>query len=129
MALDWHLAQVNIALMKAPLESPEMADFVAQLEPVNALADSSPGFIWRLQTEDGDATAVRAFGDDRLIVNMSVWKSVDVLWSSSTTAATSMSCAAAASGFRAWPRRIRLSGGSRPDRSRAWATPRSVSHI
>ena len=57
MALDWHLAQVNIALMKAPLESPEMADFVAQLEPVNALADSSPGFIWRLQTEDGDATA------------------------------------------------------------------------
>ena len=51
MALAWHLAQVNIALMKAPLESPEMADFVAQLEPVNALADSSPGFIWRLQTD------------------------------------------------------------------------------
>jgi hypothetical protein len=56
-----------------------MADFVALLDPVNALADRSPGFVWRLQTEDGDATAVRGFGDDRLIVNMSVWESVDAL--------------------------------------------------
>lgn len=46
---------------------------------MNALADRSPGFVWRLQTEDGDATAVRGFGDDRLIVNMSVWESVDAL--------------------------------------------------
>jgi hypothetical protein len=49
------------------------------LEPVNALADAAPGFVWRLQTEDGDAIAVRGFGDDRLIVNMSVWQSLDDL--------------------------------------------------
>ncbi len=52
---------------------------MAALAPVNAVADASPGFVWRLQTEDGDATAIRAFGDDRLIVNMSVWESVEAL--------------------------------------------------
>jgi len=76
----WHLAQVNIALPHEPLDTPALAEFVALLEPVNALADAAPGFIWRLQTEDGDATAIRAFGDDRLIVNMSVWESADSLW-------------------------------------------------
>jgi hypothetical protein len=73
------LAQLNIALPIAPLTAPELAGFVAELEPVNALADGAPGFVWRLQTEDGDATAVRAFGDDRLIVNMSVWTSLEAL--------------------------------------------------
>ncbi len=76
----WHLAQVNIALPVEPLDSAALAGFVAQLEPVNALADGAPGFVWRLQTEDGDATAIRAFGDDRLIVNMSVWESIEALW-------------------------------------------------
>ncbi|PRX50851.1 uncharacterized protein DUF3291 [Prauserella shujinwangii] len=76
---DFHLAQVNIALPVAPLDSAELADFVAALDPVNAVADAAPGFVWRLQTEDGDATAVRAFGDDRLIVNMSVWESIEDL--------------------------------------------------
>jgi hypothetical protein len=75
----WHLAQVNIALPREPLDTPLLADFVAALAPVNAVADASPGFVWRLQTEDGDATAIRAFGDDRLIVNMSVWESVEAL--------------------------------------------------
>ena len=74
-----HLAQVNIALPSEPLDSPLLAEFVAALEPVNALADRSPGFVWRLQTEDGDATGIRAFGDDRLIVNMSVWESLEAL--------------------------------------------------
>ena len=74
-----HLAQVNIALPREPLESQLLAEFVAALEPVNALADRSPGFVWRLQTEDGDATGIRAFGDDRLIVNMSVWQSLEAL--------------------------------------------------
>jgi hypothetical protein len=74
-----HLAQVNIALPKAPLDSEELAGFVERLEPINALADASPGFVWRLQTEDGDATSIRAFGDDRLIVNMSVWNSIEAL--------------------------------------------------
>jgi hypothetical protein len=71
----WHVAQLNIALPAEPLDSARLADFVAALAPVNALADAADGFVWRLQTEDGDATAVRAFGDDRLIVNMSVWES------------------------------------------------------
>ena len=75
----FQLAQVNIALLRAPLDTPMLADFVALLEPINAVADRTPGFIWRLQTEDGDATAIRAFGDDRIIVNMSVWESVETL--------------------------------------------------
>jgi heme-degrading monooxygenase HmoA len=75
----WHLAQVNIGLPREPLDTPLLADFVAALAPVNAVADASPGFVWRLQTEDGDATAIRAFGDDRLIVNMSVWESLEAL--------------------------------------------------
>ena len=69
----YQLAQLNIAKMKAPLDSPLMADFVANLDRINALAESSAGFVWRLQTEEGDATAVRPMGDD-VIVNLSVWR-------------------------------------------------------
>jgi Domain of unknown function (DUF3291) len=76
----WQLAQVNIALLRAPLDGPELADFVAALEPINRLADGSPGLVWRLQTADGDATAIRAFDDDRILVNLSVWASVEALW-------------------------------------------------
>ena len=75
----FHLAQLNVARMRAPLEDPIMADFVAQLEHVNAVAEASPGFIWRLQTDDGDATAIRAFDDERILVNMSVWESLEAL--------------------------------------------------
>ena len=74
-----HLAQVNVATLLAPLDSPELAGFVAQLEPINALADQSPGFVWRLQTEDGDATAIRPYEDDRVMVNLSVWASLEAL--------------------------------------------------
>ena len=74
----FELAQLNIALMKAPLESPLMAEFVANLDPINALADSAPGFIWRLQTEEGDATALRPLGEN-VLVNMSVWRDVESL--------------------------------------------------
>jgi hypothetical protein len=74
-----HLAQVNIALPLAPLDAPLLRDFMAALDPVNAGADAAPGFVWRLQTEEGDATGVVGFGDDRLIVNMSVWESLDAL--------------------------------------------------
>jgi hypothetical protein len=72
---QFELAQLNIALMKEPLESPAMADFVANLDRINALAESSPGFVWRLQTEEGDATALRPLGDETL-VNVSVWRDV-----------------------------------------------------
>ncbi len=78
-ARQYHLAQLNVARLRAPLDSPELADFVAALEPINALADGAPGFVWRLQTEAGDATAVRAFADERIIVNLSVWETVEAL--------------------------------------------------
>lgn len=73
-----HLAQLNIAAMKASLESAEMADFVANLERINTLAEAAPGFVWRLQDEAGDATAIRPFGDE-VLVNMSVWQDVQSL--------------------------------------------------
>jgi len=78
------LAQVNVARLRAPLASPALADFAAALDPVNAAADAAPGFVWRLQTEDGNATAVRAFewdaaGSAGVIVNMSVWESAEAL--------------------------------------------------
>lgn len=75
---NYELAQLNIALMRESLESPRMADFVANLDRINALAESSPGFVWRLQTEEGDATALRPLGDDTL-VNVSVWRDVESL--------------------------------------------------
>jgi hypothetical protein len=72
------LAQLNIAKMKLPIEAPGMADFVNNLDRINAVADSAPGFVWRLQTEEGDATALRPFGDD-MLVNLSVWRDVAAL--------------------------------------------------
>lgn len=78
-AQRFHVTQVNIGLPRASLDSPELMEFVELLEPINAIVDDSPGFVWRLQTEDGDATAVRVFDDDRLIVNMSVWSSLEAL--------------------------------------------------
>lgn len=77
--LAYHLAQINIARMLAPIEDPIMAEFVAQLAPVNALADESPGFVWRLQTEAGDATSIKVYDDDFVIVNLTVWETVDSL--------------------------------------------------
>ncbi len=78
-ASRYHLAQLNVARLLAPLESPLLARFVSALEPINALADRSPGFVWRLQTPEGDATSIRAFDDEMMIVNMSVWESLDAL--------------------------------------------------
>ena len=74
-----HLAQINIARMRAPIDSPVMAGFVAQLDAINTLAESSPGFIWRLVGEGNDATSLRPFDDDFIIVNMSVWQSLEDL--------------------------------------------------
>ncbi len=75
---EYELAQLNIAVMKEPLESPDMAGFVANLERINALADGSPGFVWRLQSDEGDATALRPMGEN-ILVNLSVWKDVGSL--------------------------------------------------
>jgi hypothetical protein len=76
---SYHLAQLNIGRALEPLDSPRLAGFVEALEPVNALADAAPGFVWRLQTEDGDATAIRPYDDDMVLVNMSVWESLESL--------------------------------------------------
>jgi hypothetical protein len=74
------LAEVNIALAREPLDAPLLADFIAALDPVNARADSAPGFVWRMQTEDGDAMAVRGFGGHpQLIINLTVWESLEAL--------------------------------------------------
>lgn len=75
----FHLAQINIGRMLGPIDSETMAGFVARLDEINALAEATPGFVWRLRTEDGDATAIRPYEDDRIIVNMSVWESVEAL--------------------------------------------------
>lgn len=74
----YQIAQLNIATLSAPIDSPQLSDFVANLDRINALADDSPGFVWRLQTEDGDATGIDYFGSDK-IVNLSLWDSVESL--------------------------------------------------
>jgi hypothetical protein len=76
----YHLAEVNIGVLRAPLDAPATAGFVAALEPINRLADASPGFVWRLQTPAGDATSIRAFDDDGILMNLSVWESIEALW-------------------------------------------------
>jgi hypothetical protein len=75
----WHLAQLNVGVLRAPIDAPELAGFVELLDPINELADRTPGFVWRLQTEDGNATAIRPFEDERVAVNLSVWESLDAL--------------------------------------------------
>jgi ribosomal protein S18 acetylase RimI-like enzyme len=76
---DYHIAQLNIATLLAPIDDPSIADFTDNLERINALGDGSPGFVWRLQTDDGDATALRPYPDPMVIVNMTVWTSVGAL--------------------------------------------------
>ena len=75
----FHIAQFNIAHMRAPLDDPVMAGFVEQLDYINSVADRAEGFVWRMQTDEGDSTAIRAYGDEPIIVNMSVWTSLEAL--------------------------------------------------
>ncbi len=77
---EYQLAQINIARALAPMDSPVMADFVNNLDRINALAEQSEGFVWRLQDENNNATAIQAFEDDFIIVNMSVWTSMEDLF-------------------------------------------------
>lgn len=77
---QFHLAQVNTATLRAPLDDPSMADFVAQIQHINAIADADPGFVWRLRSEGGeDATSIRAFDDQRILITLTVWRSFDAL--------------------------------------------------
>ncbi|MCE3032716.1 MULTISPECIES: DUF3291 domain-containing protein [Streptomyces] len=75
----YELAQVNIARLKHPLDSAELKDFVDGLDPVNAVADASDGFVWRLKSDSGNATDVPVLGDAWLIVNLSVWRDAEAL--------------------------------------------------
>jgi len=76
---NFHLAQINIGRILGPLDGPIMEGFVRQLDPINALAESSPGFVWRLQDGSGNATDIAYNEDPMIIVNMSVWESVEAL--------------------------------------------------
>ncbi len=77
--MNHHLAQINISRLIAPLDDPKIAEFVSQLEPINALADKALGFVWRLQSESGNATDLAYNEDPFVIVNMSVWESIETL--------------------------------------------------
>jgi heme-degrading monooxygenase HmoA len=79
MTSQFHLAQINIAKALAPLDSPIMQGFADQLEHINQLAERSPGFVWRLQTDADDATALNPYEDELIIVNLSVWESLAAL--------------------------------------------------
>ena len=76
----FHLAQINVGRIVAPIDDPQLADFVARLDDINALADHSPGFIWRLQSESGNATDIEVSDDPNFIVNMSVWENLEALF-------------------------------------------------
>lgn len=76
----WHIAQLNVARAVAPLDSPTLAEFMAALDGINALAEASPGFVWRLKSDSGNATDIKVGDDPNLIVNMSVWASVEALF-------------------------------------------------
>ena len=77
--MAWQLAQINIARLLAPVDDPKIADFVAQLDEINALAENAPGFVWRLKSDAGNATDIPYSDDPFVIPNMSVWTSVEAL--------------------------------------------------
>ena len=74
-----HLAQLNVGRLRAPMDDPTIDDFRLNLEPVNALAEVSPGYVWRLQDDTGNATNLKFFEDDLEIINLTVWESIDAL--------------------------------------------------
>ena len=76
----WHLAQCNIGRLVAPADDPRVADFFAELDRVNAIADASPGFVWRLKDESNNAMAIGPTPDPRVALNMSVWEDADALF-------------------------------------------------
>ena len=75
----YELAQLNIGIIRGPMDSPLMAEFAENLDRINALAESSPGFVWRLQTPEGNATTIRPFENEKMLINMSVWQDADSL--------------------------------------------------
>ena len=76
----YHLAQLNVARAVAPMDDPAMADFMARLDEVNQIAEQSPGFVWRLQSEAGNATDIKVSDDPLFIINLTVWETPDDLY-------------------------------------------------
>lgn len=76
----WHIAQLNVGRVLAPTDSPQLAEFMAKLDEINALADGSPGFVWRLKSDSGNATDIQVSEDPFFLVNMSVWATIESLF-------------------------------------------------
>jgi hypothetical protein len=74
-----HLAQLNVGRLKAAIDDPMIDDFRMNLVRINSLAETSPGYVWRLQDDSGDATSIKPFGDELEIINLTVWKSTEAL--------------------------------------------------
>lgn len=75
----WHLAQINIGRLQYPVDDPRSAEFMDNLDPINEIAERSPGYVWRLQDDSGNATGIRAFDDDTILPNLTVWESLESL--------------------------------------------------
>lgn len=80
MTKQWHLGQINVGTIKYSPDDPRMDGFMSRLDEVNALAEESPGFVWRLQSDSGNATDIDVGGDSLFLANMSVWESADALF-------------------------------------------------
>lgn len=104
--MHFHLAQVNLAYMRAPQDDPLLADFVAQLDTINALADASPGFVWRYVSDTRDQ-AQREFTDPRVLFNMSLWRNIEDLHSFAYRSNHAKVFAARRKWFEEWKDRVR----------------------
>jgi hypothetical protein len=80
MTEKFHLAQINIGKVLYPVDDPRMAGFMDNLDKINTLAEATEGFVWRLKTDEGNATSIHAFDDPMLLLNISVWKDIDSLY-------------------------------------------------
>ena len=74
-----HVAQLNVGRLRAPIDDAMIDDFRNNLDPINALAEASPGYVWRLQDDAGNATNIKVFDDELEIINLTVWESIDAL--------------------------------------------------
>jgi hypothetical protein len=77
---DYHLAQINVGRLRAPIDDPQIAEFADALDEINAIADAAEGFVWRLQTDAGNATGIQTTDDPLFLINMSVWETADALF-------------------------------------------------
>jgi hypothetical protein len=134
--MDWHLAQINIGRLVAPVDDPRIAGFISKLDAINALAEQTPGFVWRLQSGSGNATDIVYNDDPFYILNMSVWESVEELRDYVYSPSTSRLCAIALSGSKSSHCRTIVCGGFPPDTAplspkaaNDWSTIRSTARL